>query len=381
MDHLLCVRAVTELVDSQSLFGFKGNGDIEVHIDFSEHSEGDCDDHRAVDYGKRPPFLLERQLHVARDTAANPHELRSVPNRAWKLVADPFCDPVVAFDDMVALVAGDAERREFGTPVEVEEEQEVETALASGLETILGHVCLVDGRSGEGTGDASFQILAQARAVQSYIGIGMVVRGWRGGQCAKVVAQRRDGSAQLIDDSSLVVTHAAEKVIDFPRQLADVLPGETELVCVRKQRLVRRVDEFAAPLSGLAGEQFVDAERELTPADPVARLIQRERNLVSGKLVCASQARQPSPDDANIDAGITARSESSRYRQLSGQTDCGSRRGKLADARQELAPAHASSKRLGLGSGHALERFRYGYLLPVAVIRDPQGTCESVENR
>ena len=98
MVHLLR-SCVTELVDSQS-FRLQGNGDIEVHIDFSEHSEGDCDDHRAVDYGNvRPSFsnvsstspVIRRRIRTSSvpcriepgSWSRIPFAIRSLPSMIW----------------------------------------------------------------------------------------------------------------------------------------------------------------------------------------------------------------------------------------------------------------------------------------------------------
>ena len=100
---------------------------------------------------------------------------------------------------MVALVAEDAKREEFRTPISVNKEQEVQAALAIDLEAIFDRVRDVDHRLDQVPCGAGLEILFQIREVQQPVGRREAVRG-RMADRAQVVAHRVDQLTKLVDD-------------------------------------------------------------------------------------------------------------------------------------------------------------------------------------
>src|SRR5262245_15801262 len=99
---------------------------------------------------------------------------------------------------MVALVAG-AEGRECRTPVRVDEEQKIQTALPVDLEAILDRIRYVDDRLDQAPRAARVEILLQIRAIQHGVRRREAVSG-RLADRAQVVAHRVDQLTEFIDD-------------------------------------------------------------------------------------------------------------------------------------------------------------------------------------
>jgi hypothetical protein len=63
-------------------------------------------------------------------------------------------------------------------------------------------------------------------------------------------------SSELLDHGCFGDTNAIEVIEDLARLFTDVFEGQAELACVPKHRFMQVIDQFAAALCDLTGEDI-----------------------------------------------------------------------------------------------------------------------------
>src|SRR4030095_5844972 len=113
----------------------------------------------------------ERQLDAAIRSAADPGQRQSKLDLARKSGREVRRDGIVAPQQVGALVAEDAERCEFRSPIGMDEQQEIERALLRRVQTVFGLVGFDDCGPGDVSGGnargvISIEVIEKTRVVE-----------------------------------------------------------------------------------------------------------------------------------------------------------------------------------------------------------------------